>query len=81
MIVFKKIIEEEGGYFVVMYPFEASKNDEISLEVDTMVFVIESKPSGWSWVENKDDKTGWCPTQYLVRVERVKVQDKCEVTK
>ena len=64
-----------------MYPFETSKNDEIPLEVDTMVFVIESKPSGWSWVANKDDNTGWCPTQYLVRVERVKVQGECEVTK
>ena len=65
----------------MMYPFEASKTDEISLEVDTVVVAIESKPSGWSWVVNKDDNTGWCPTQYLLHVETDKVQDECEVTK
>jgi hypothetical protein len=62
-------LEDDVEYFVVIYPFQTSNTDEISLDVGTTVSVIDNKPSGWSWVANQDGDTGWFPTQYLALVD------------
>ena len=51
--------------FIVLYPFCASTTDELTLTAGVIVSVIESKPSGWSWVTNVDVGDGWFPSQYL----------------
>ncbi|CAB4003184.1 SH3 and PX domain-containing 2B isoform X4, partial [Paramuricea clavata] len=61
--------KDDVEYFVVIYPFQTSNTDEISLDVGTTVSVIDNKPSGWSWVANQDGDTGWFPTRYLALVD------------
>ena len=64
----------------MIYPFQTSNTDEISLDVGSKVSVIDSKPSGWSWVLNEDGNTGWFPTQYLDHIDTEEAEDASEVS-
>ena len=69
--------------FIVLYPFCASKTDELTLTAGVIVSLIESKPSGWSWVTNVDVGAGWFPSQYLEplnsSLKRNKTKIECNV--
>ena len=62
--------EKVSPDFSVLHSFSSTNTDELTLEKGAVVSVIENRPSGWSWVTNKDVGTGWFPTNYLKPSDR-----------
>ncbi|KAH9753811.1 putative polyamine transporter [Citrus sinensis] len=56
-------------YAMVIHPFDAQANGELSLSIDDYVVVRQVAPTGWSDGECKG-QAGWFPSAYVERQEK-----------
>ena len=52
-----------------VYDFRQAEEGEISIITGQKVEVLKDEISGWSFVRNTDGVQGWCPANYLVKIE------------
>ena len=52
-----------------VYDFRQAEEGEISIITGQKVEVLKDDISGWSFVRNTDGVQGWCPANYLVKIE------------
>ena len=52
-----------------VYDFRQAEEGEISIITRQKVEVLKDDISGWSFVRNTDGVQGWCPANYLVKIE------------
>ncbi|KAK3818805.1 MAG: hypothetical protein J3Q66DRAFT_178131 [Benniella sp.] len=52
--------------YIAHHPYEAEKDDELTLEVGDIVMVQDqSDPGWWVGIKVKDDKVGWFPSNFV----------------
>eukprot|EP00118_Oscarella_pearsei_P007595 m.37746 g.37746 ORF g.37746 m.37746 type:complete len:1817 (+) comp32442_c0_seq2:33-5483(+) len=56
--------EEEGTEYKVVFPFNARRNDELTLKEDDVVLVFETADSGW-WRGSVGTREGWFPGSHV----------------
>ncbi|TKS91892.1 NADPH oxidase organizer 1 [Collichthys lucidus] len=57
-------IPEGGMMYTVVKTYKATKNDEISVNIGTVVEVLQKSDNGW-WIIRHGSKVGYIPTMYL----------------
>ena len=58
-----------------VYDFRQAEEGEISIITGQKVEVLKDDVSGWSFVRNTDGVQGWCPANYLVKIENIEDSD------
>ncbi|XP_042488635.1 SH3 domain-containing protein 2-like isoform X3 [Macadamia integrifolia] len=66
-------------FIMVMHPFDAQADGELSLSVGDYVVVRQVAPNGWSEGENKG-KAGWFPSAYIERRDQTPTSNAIEST-
>ncbi|XP_010728999.2 NADPH oxidase organizer 1a [Larimichthys crocea] len=57
-------IPEGGMMYTAVKTYKATKNDEISVNIGTVVEVLQKSDNGW-WIIRHNSKVGYIPTMYL----------------
>ncbi|XP_060084602.1 SH3 and PX domain-containing protein 2A-like isoform X2 [Ylistrum balloti] len=69
----QRLLPGEEEKFTVTEAFYPSNEDEIALELGTVVDVLEKNLDGW-WLVRYLGKEGWAPATYLMKAEKAHIQ-------
>lgn len=69
----QRLLPGEEEKFTVTEAFAPTNDDEIALELGTLVDVVEKNLDGW-WLIRYHGKEGWAPATYLMKAEKAHIQ-------
>ncbi|XP_033756490.1 SH3 and PX domain-containing protein 2A-like isoform X2 [Pecten maximus] len=69
----QRLLPGEEEKFTVTEAFTPTSDDEIALELGTIVDVVEKNLDGW-WMVRYLGKEGWAPATYLMKAEKAHIQ-------